>query len=206
MKLLLKQQANAKKASGNLIKAIEQGIITEQTKTRLAELEQEITALDFDIGREKQRCYSFVTKDNIKEYLENKVFANTADKQIRKFLIKTFIREVILYDDRIYIDYNFVEPKIISKLDKEHVNDTEKQIEDSIQSAFTFNLCSSTFGNCRPDKNDTNRENFAVRVSLSSFVTKIHNAKKGRREFLFLPRVWGSRSYDNLQQGIKNAA
>lgn len=150
LKLLLKQQANAKKASGNLIKAIEQGIITEQTKTRLAELEQEITALDFDIGREKQRCYSFVTKDNIKEYLENKVFANTADKQIRKFLIKTFIREVILYDDRIYIDYNFVEPKIISKLDKEHVNDTEKQIEDSIQSAFTFNLCSSTFGNCRP--------------------------------------------------------
>ena len=58
----------------------------------------------------------------------------------------------------------------------------------------------------RPDKNDTNRENFAVRVSLSSFVTKIHSAKKGRREFLFLPRVLGNRSYGNLQQGIKNAA
>lgn len=86
----------------------------------------------------------------IKEYLENKVFNNTDDKQVRKLLIKSFIREVILYDDRIYIDYNFIEPKIISKLDKEHVRDTEKQIEDSTQSAFSFNLCSSTFSNCRP--------------------------------------------------------
>lgn len=145
-----KQQADAKRASNNLIKAIEQGIITEQTKTRLAELEQEITALEFDIGRKQQKSYSFVTKDMIKEYLENKVFNNTDDKQVRKFLIKSFIREVILYDDRIYIDYNFIEPKIISKLDKEHVKDTEKQIEDSTQSAFSFNLCSSTFSNCRP--------------------------------------------------------
>ena len=37
------------KAADNLIYAIEQGIITEQTKTRLKKLEAQISGLEFDI-------------------------------------------------------------------------------------------------------------------------------------------------------------
>lgn len=43
------------KVSQNLIAAIEQDIITEQTKICLKELGSQIAGLDFDIGQEKQR-------------------------------------------------------------------------------------------------------------------------------------------------------
>ena len=55
LKRLEKQRASALKASQNLISAIEQGIVTEQTKIRLKELEKQIMELDFDIEKEKQK-------------------------------------------------------------------------------------------------------------------------------------------------------
>ncbi len=72
------------RASQNMIKAIEQGIITEMTKTRLRELEAEINQYDFDIEREKQRTYTYLTIENIEAYLQSKLFANPEDIKIRK--------------------------------------------------------------------------------------------------------------------------
>ena len=49
-----KKRNDALKASNNLISAIEQGIITEQTKERLKQSEIEISQLDFDIEQAKK--------------------------------------------------------------------------------------------------------------------------------------------------------
>ena len=53
LKSLEMQRASYLKASQNLITAIEQGIITEQTKIRLKELEAQISQLDYAIEQEK---------------------------------------------------------------------------------------------------------------------------------------------------------
>lgn len=95
------------KASNNLISAIEQGIITEQTKIRLKELEAQISQLDFDIEQEKQRSYTFLTKENIINYLKGIVCGNIQNINIRKEIVKSFIREILLYKDKIVITYNF---------------------------------------------------------------------------------------------------
>lgn len=51
LKSLEKRRIEALRAQNNMIKAIEQGIITEATKGRLTELETEINHLEFEIEK-----------------------------------------------------------------------------------------------------------------------------------------------------------
>lgn len=127
LKLLLKQRQEAQKKTDNLIKAIEQGIITEQTKTRLKELEQEILQIDFDIDREKLRNYTFLSVENIVEFLQSKVFADTDNIKVRKLIVNTFIREIIYYPDKIIITYNFTDNVNTVKITPENIIEIEKQ-------------------------------------------------------------------------------
>lgn len=53
--MLEKSRAEAVRSQNNIIKAIEQGIITSATKNRLNELETLITQYDFDIQQEKAK-------------------------------------------------------------------------------------------------------------------------------------------------------
>ena len=93
---LEKKKAETTKASSNLISALEQGFLTEQTKTRLKELESEIAQLDFDIDQAKQRNYSYLTKDNIRDYLKKAIIGNIDDFETRKLIARKFIRQVII--------------------------------------------------------------------------------------------------------------
>lgn len=136
LKLLTKKRDEAIRSSQNIISAIEQGIITEMTKNRLVELEKQISELDYEINKEKQKNYSFLTVENIKAYLKTKVFTNTDDIKIRKLLINTFVREIILYPEEMIIVYNFIEPLETPKIDKQ----TTEEIERQSQSALSLNL------------------------------------------------------------------
>ena len=132
LKFLEKQKQDCVKKSKNIISAIEEGIVTELTKTRLVELENQMAELDFQIAKEKQRNYSFLTIDDITEYLQSKVFANTDDIKIRKLLVNTFIRQIILYEDEIVITYNFVEPTDHLKINSQTTTETEQQINSAL--------------------------------------------------------------------------
>ena len=66
LKLIEQKRKEAVKAQNNMIKAIEQGIITEATKSRLTELETLISQYDFDIAKEKARNYTFLTVEQIR--------------------------------------------------------------------------------------------------------------------------------------------
>ncbi len=129
LKSLTKQRADALKASQNLIKAIEQGIITEQTRERLVELERQIHQLDFDIDREKQRNYSYLSVEEIEKFLRKQVLTNPKNVKIRKAMINMFIREVILYHDHILITYNFSDNPEHVTLNPEYIQEVEKQSE-----------------------------------------------------------------------------
>ena len=132
LKFLEKQKQDCVKKSKNIISAIEEGIVTELTKTRLIELENQMAELDYQIAKEKQRNYSFLTIDDITEYLQSKVFANTNDIKIRKLLVNTFIRQIILYEDEIVITYNFVEPTDHLKINSQTTTETEQQINSAL--------------------------------------------------------------------------
>ena len=128
LRLLIKKREEAVKASNNLIKAIEQGIITEMTKNRLRELEAEINQYDFDIEREKQRTYTYLTVENIEAYLQSKVFDNPEDIKVRKIIVNTFVREVILYEDKVIITYYFTDTIEPHDITPETITETERQI------------------------------------------------------------------------------
>ncbi len=109
LKALESKRATALKSSKNLISAIEQGIITEQTKIRMKELENEIAELDIAIEQEKLHTYSFLTVPMIEKYLRMAVYGDIKDIVIRKNIVNTYIREVIYYPDKIIVTLNFTD-------------------------------------------------------------------------------------------------
>ena len=137
LKLIERKRAEAVKAQNNIIRAIEKGIITDATKSRLTELETQIAEFDIEINKEKARSYTFLTADDIEMYLSKFVFESTDDIRVRKLIVNTFIREVILYDDEIVITYNFTDYPERLKITKEHVLQAEKEIETADKSAFS---------------------------------------------------------------------
>ena len=132
VKALEMRKSSAEKAVKNLITALEQGIITEQTKTRLQELEKEIMQYDFEIEQEKQRTYTYLTLDMIKNYLYN-VIPNDSVHTIsaRKHIVKLFIREIIFDNHTLTITYNFTD------------NNPSKQPLDEINEVITISNSSN---------------------------------------------------------------
>lgn len=146
LKLIERKRAEAVKAQNNIIRAIEKGIITDATKSRLTELEAQISQYDIEINKEKARSYTYLTADDIEMYLSKFVFETTDDIKVRKLIVNSFIREVILYDDEIVITYNFTDNPEHLKLTKEHVAKTENEIETADKTAFSsltgsYKLC-----------------------------------------------------------------
>lgn len=92
---------------GNVMKAIEAGIITETTKARLQELESEKQALSGQIDRERRLIPTF-TRNQVVGWLESFREGDIEAPRTQKRLIKQFVRAVYLYDDHLHLvfDYN----------------------------------------------------------------------------------------------------
>jgi len=130
LKYLQKQREEAVKSTNNVMKAIEQGIITDTTKQRLVELETKIAELDFEISKEKIRTYTYITIEEIEYFLNDNLCNNTDDIDVRKILVNTFIREVILYEDKVVITYNFIDPHTTHKITRDGINKIEEEMDD----------------------------------------------------------------------------
>lgn len=148
IKSLEAQRQSALKASNNLIAAIEQGIITEQTKIRLKELEAKIAGLDFDIEQEKQRCYTFLDADKIESYLNSVICGDIQEMPVRKLIVKTFVREVILDNDSVTITYNFTETLTKYKITPETLQQIKRQSVK--KTANNKTLCSNKLPSLPP--------------------------------------------------------
>ena len=156
LKLLERKQKEALKAQNNIIKAIEQGIITEATKIRLTELEKQLTSLEFEIAKEKARSYTYLTVEQIEMYLSKFVFENTDDIKVRKLIVNAFVWEVILYEDEIVITYTFTDNPGHLKRTKDTTLKTENQIEQAEKSASSYIVSSSIFSHFPPRKDYPN--------------------------------------------------
>lgn len=133
LKLLEKQRKDIYKSSQNLLKAIEQGIITDMTKSRLQQLETELAEKDIEINKEKLKDYSLLSKEEIETFLRKQVFEDMKDIKIRKLIINTFVRQIYLYDDKITILFNFATPPDKPKLTIEENIQTAEQISSALK-------------------------------------------------------------------------
>ena len=132
LKLLEKQKKDIYKASQNIVKAIEKGIITDMTKGRLQQLETELAQIDIEITKEKLKDYSLLSKEEIGQFLRKNVFEDMQDIKIRKLVINTFVRQIYLYEDKIVILLNFTNPPDKPKLTVEENIKTAEQINSAL--------------------------------------------------------------------------
>ena len=98
----------------NILKAIEQGIITDTTKNRLVELETRQVQLENEVKLEKAKLRApKLKKEQVIFWLEQ-FRSGKADKEIyRKQVIDTFVNTVIMDDDVITIAYNYADNDIL---------------------------------------------------------------------------------------------
>ncbi len=115
------------------------GVVTEMTATRLKELESQLLEFDFLIDKEKQKTYAFISVEDIENYLRRDIFNNREDMRVRKMIVNTFIREIVLFEDRIVITYNFKNNTDTGR----HTPETVEKLLNEVDSAYTAEIGSS---------------------------------------------------------------
>ena len=72
-----------------------------------------------------------------------------SDIDARKALIHTFVREIVLYNDKIMITYNFSDRFDVCEITKDRIEEIEKQ---SVKTAFSFTVSSYKQNASAPSK------------------------------------------------------
>lgn len=116
--LLEKEQEEIKTSINNLVNCLEKGIVTTSTQNRLIELENKLAMIDTKIAIQKSKQKIQITKDDIIKFLR------TSLKKEPQLMLRILIREIILYDDKIEIYYNYI--------------DNKKRPDDDNHRAFSF--------------------------------------------------------------------
>ena len=107
---------DAQKSIDNIMKAIEQGVITDTTKERLVEAEDRKKALLSAIAKEEIKKPA-ITKEHIEFFLfdmKNRICNSNEQADI---IINTFVNAVYLYDDKLILTFNFKEGERLKKLE-----------------------------------------------------------------------------------------
>lgn len=93
----------------------------------MKELEAQIAGLDFDIGQEKQRNYTYLSPESVEKYLNSIICGDIQEMPVRKLIVKAFVREVILDNDNVAITYNFTENYTKYKVTQEMIQKVQRQ-------------------------------------------------------------------------------
>ncbi len=109
--ILEAERDKIRKALDNMLTAVEQGIITSSTKQRIEELEAALEVAEGKVLVEKSKNKVQLTPADIKKFILK------ALKKEPRLMIKTLVKEVILYDDKVEIYYNCIDKKKPDDLD-----------------------------------------------------------------------------------------
>ncbi len=104
---VLKQQLKECEAAiRNVMKAIQQGIITESTKECLEDLEAQRENLKLSILQLQMERPKY-SKSQVVDWISRFKYGNIQDRDYRKEIIDIFINSVYVYDDKLLLTYNF---------------------------------------------------------------------------------------------------
>ena len=106
LKALEAHQKETEKKIDNMMKAIEDGIVTTSTKTRLMQLEAELADVERGIAKELIKTPE-LDRDQIVFFLQRFRDGDIKDEEYRTFLVDTFLQAVYVYDDRLVITLNY---------------------------------------------------------------------------------------------------
>ncbi len=100
------QLQETKNSIQNLLNAIQQGILTKSTKSRLEELEATQEALEIRIANE-QLIRPKVSAEFVTFWLHRFRKLDVRQQSHRKMLIDTFVNAIYLYDDKMVVTFNY---------------------------------------------------------------------------------------------------
>ena len=101
LQLLERDGDEVTRSLANIMKAIEQGIFNETTKTRMDELEQRRNEIDDKIAIEQCKNQNRMTKEKVISYLTDPL------RQAPRRLIRALIEKIIVFDDKIQIFFKY---------------------------------------------------------------------------------------------------
>lgn len=109
------QLSEVNTAIGNLLNAIQMGILTPSTKKRLEELEASKEDLKAKIAKEKL-AKPKITEEFLTFWLHRFQEMNPERREDRKMLVDTFVNVIYLYDDKLVITFNYKDSEKIIDL------------------------------------------------------------------------------------------
>lgn len=114
LKVAEKELQNVQSSIKNIMKAIEQGIITDTTKDRLLELEARQAQLENEVKIENLKITApKVQKEQVIFWLEQFREGDANKESYKKEVIDTFVNTVVLHDDIITIAFNYSNNEIV---------------------------------------------------------------------------------------------
>lgn len=120
--MLREQQTENERVTENMMKAIEMGVITTNTKRRLLELEHEAVELKRSIDLEVA-SHTHLERDQIVYWMERFRDGDRKSQDFRRKVIDSFVNAVYLWDDRIRIAFNYSGKN--NEISRELVTDAE---------------------------------------------------------------------------------
>ena len=108
IKVLNQRLSETEAALNNLLKAIEEGVVTTTTKQRMIELEQIRDEINLKLIKEEMKKPT-VTKEGLVLWLQQFQTMRLETKEQKQRLIDCFVNSVYLYDDKIVITFNYKE-------------------------------------------------------------------------------------------------
>lgn len=136
LELLNNRLAEVKTSIKNILSAIEMGIITPTTKTRLEELESENAQLCSDIDSLEKFKMRKYTREQILEWFNHLQNGDIDDKEYQQQIFNLFLFRAYLYDDKITIIF---ETKEITGTD---TNEVDIDIDSIVDEDFSKVNCS----------------------------------------------------------------
>ena len=103
---LRQQLKDCEQGIENMLNAIQMGILTPSTKTRLEELESQRESLKFSILQAELEKPKY-TKEQIVSWINRFKYGNVDDIEYQRQIIDTFINAIYVYDDKLVFTYNF---------------------------------------------------------------------------------------------------
>ncbi|MBQ3572105.1 MAG: recombinase family protein [Clostridia bacterium] len=145
--LLETEKIQINKSLSNLLSAIENGLVTSTTKTRLLELEERLKIIEKTIFDEQNKQPITLKKEDILK------FFNKTIKKEPLLLIKYLVKEVKLFNDKVEIYYNY--------------NSNKKRPDEEDHQAFLF--YEEILDICTGYVNFVNRENH-LKIIVNLFI------------------------------------
>ncbi len=104
---LQKALEDTEKSIQNLVRAIEQGLLNDDTKNRMDELQEQKQELKSALAASKLRMDLGLKKEHIVYFLHQFADFDYSDIDCQKQLIKIFVNSVFVYDDKVVLTFNY---------------------------------------------------------------------------------------------------